>query len=66
VRLRLGEHAVWMTSARWSWLPGALVRTSWSVESSLRWEPRRGLAIGAEGRRQVAATEAALQLFVYF
>jgi hypothetical protein len=65
-RLRLGDRAVWLASARWLYFPAAQVRTGWSIESSLRWEARPGLSLGVGWKRQIGATEAAVQVLFYY
>jgi hypothetical protein len=65
-RLRLGDRAVWIASAQWLYFPAALVTSGWSIESNLRWEARPGLCLGLEWKRQIGATEAALQLLFYY
>jgi hypothetical protein len=65
-RLRLGDRAVWIASARWLYFPAALVRTGWSLQSSVRWEARPNFCIGLDWKREIGATEAALQILIYF
>ena len=55
-----------MSSAAWRYFPAALQRTSWSLESGLRWQLAGGVAVGAQARREIGATEATLALFAYF
>ena len=65
-RLRLSDRTVWIASAQWLYFPAALVRSGWSLSSTLRWEARPGLCLGLDWRRQIGATEAALQLLFYY
>jgi len=66
VRIRRGGRAVLLAAAEWRWFPAAVVRTAWSIESSLRIEANRWLAIGLAARKEVTASEAGLQVFVYY
>lgn len=66
LRLRLGESLALVAGGRFQYFPFAISRTSWAVESSLRWSPFRNWALGATGSYQASATEAALQAFTYF
>jgi hypothetical protein len=65
-RLRVSDRAVWIASAQWLYFPAALVRSGWSISSTLRWEARPGLCVGVDWRRQIGATEAAVQLLFYY
>lgn len=66
VRWRLGHSLVWLTDARWSWLPLAAPQSTWLGETSLRWQIARDVALGAELRTQPGATEGVLSAFLYY
>jgi len=66
VRLRLGDEAVFLTDASWTYFPAAISRTSWSVQSSLRIFGLHSFSLGLEGRLQPNAQEASLTLYAYY
>ena len=47
-------------------LPGAVAHQTWFVESSLRVQPLRWLALGLEARKDVIAAEGTAQAYLYF
>ena len=65
-RVRFGEDLVWLTGGRWLYLPLQKPFSTWSADTTLRWQYTYNFALGVELRAQPLAVDGQIVSAIYF
>ena len=65
-RVRFGEDLVWVTTGRWLYLPLQKPFSTWSADTTLRWQYAYNFALGVELRAQPLAFDGQVVSAIYF
>ena len=65
-RVRFSEDLVWVTTGRWLYLPLQKPFSTWTADTTLRWQYTYNFALGVELRAQPLAYDGQIVSAIYF
>jgi hypothetical protein len=65
-RARFSENLLWVGSGHWYWLPTQSPVSTWSAETTFRWQYTHDFAFGFEARKQPLSFDGQLASWIYF